>query len=220
MSRIVILCSNAAHPVMGHLEAWRDRMSADHDVRIVHDLAEAGEGDFLFLVSCTQLVPPDTRARFDRVLVLHASDLPRGRGWSPHVWAVLNGENRICVSLIDAADPVDSGDIWQQSEIRLDGSELHDEINRALFEAEIALMDWAIANCARARPRPQQGDPSHCPRRRPADSKVSADATLEQIFDQLRIADPDRFPVHFDHRGHRYTLRIEKVGPVPDDPER
>jgi methionyl-tRNA formyltransferase len=219
MSRIVILCSDPDHPVMPHLRAWQEKMEGGHEVRIAQDVAEVGEGDFLFLVSCLAIVGREVRERFGHVLVLHASDLPRGRGWSPHIWSVLNGENRLCVSLIDAADPVDSGDIWQQREILLDGSELHDEINAALFAAELALMDWAVANCGSARPRAQQGEASHCPRRRPADSQVPVEATLAEIFDRLRVADPARFPAFFEHRGHRYKLMIEKMEPVPDSRE-
>ena len=47
-------------------------------------------------------------------LVLHASDLPDGRGWSPHVWDVISGKSSLTLSLINAEDSVDTGHIWKK----------------------------------------------------------------------------------------------------------
>jgi hypothetical protein len=31
------------------------------------------------------------------------------------------------------------------------------------------------------------------------------------------VVDNERYPAFFDHRGHRYTLTIAKVGPASED---
>jgi methionyl-tRNA formyltransferase len=54
------------------------------------------------------------RAKYDSSLVLHASDLPAGRGWSPHIWAITNGAESVTLSLLEAEDQVDSGRIWKK----------------------------------------------------------------------------------------------------------
>jgi methionyl-tRNA formyltransferase len=212
MNRITIVCSDPEHPVMPHLRAWQ-AAQPEGTTEIHHRVADVGEGTFLFLISCTEIVRPDVRARFDHTLVVHASDLPRGRGWAPYVWSILEGADELCVTLLDADDPVDSGDIWQQIRVPLDGSELHDEIFEKLFAAELALMDWAVAHCATERPTPQSGEPTYYPRRTPADSEVSVEQRLVDIFDLLRVADPDRYPAFFHHRGHRYVITLEKADP-------
>jgi len=103
-----------------------------HDTAL-HDKAELQRGDILFLVSCSQLVQDLDRDKFNNGLVLHASDLPKGRGWSPYIWSVLEGTSQITVSLLEANDPVDTGAIWLKEKFDLKGHELLSEINEKLF---------------------------------------------------------------------------------------
>ena len=69
-------------------------------------------GEILFLVSCNEIIGKDVRDRYMATLVIHASDLPKGRGWSPHIWQIIEGKKEIMVSLLEAEDAVDSGAIW------------------------------------------------------------------------------------------------------------
>jgi methionyl-tRNA formyltransferase len=210
--RLSILCSSRGHPVWPWLEGWRERHSAGHAVELVETSAELSGGDLLFLVSCAELVGPAIRQAYRATLVLHASDLPEGRGWSPLVWQVLEGRRRIAVTLLEASEPVDSGPIWAQRWLELAGHELHDEIHARLFEAELALMDEAVEGFDHIAPRPQDDRPPTWHRRRgPEDSRVDPDRTLAEQFDLLRVCDPARYPAFFDFRGHRYLIRLERA---------
>jgi methionyl-tRNA formyltransferase len=113
----------------------------------------------------------------------------------------------------DARDSVDSGNIWQQRRIPLEGGELFDEINAKLFDAEIELMSWAIDHCDRSRPRPQSGEPTFCRRRTPEDSRIDPQRSIAEQFDLLRVADPQRYPAFFEYRGRNYKILIERMEP-------
>jgi methionyl-tRNA formyltransferase len=142
--------------------------------------------------------------------LIHASDLPKGKGWSPHVWAILKGANSIVVSLLNVSDPVDSGDIWMKREIQLSGTELYDEINHKLFSCEVELMSWFVENSGMQHPIKQKGDESFWRRRYPEDSRLDVYASIASQFDLLRVCDPDRFPAFLEFRGAKYILRIER----------
>jgi methionyl-tRNA formyltransferase len=132
------------------------------------------------------------------------------------VWQLLEGKRRIPVTLLDAEDKVDSGKIWKQVFVDFDGSELAPEINARISQATIALMDWALENCDSSQPREQTGEPSYYQKRTPADSEVSAQATIEEVFDQLRVADENRYPAFVRMRGKRYRIRLDLFqGDVP-----
>lgn len=208
---VSILCTDPKHPVNVWLERWVTQIAGRADVRLCRDRSEVGSGDFLFLVSCQQLIGDDIVGRFRYSLVLHASDLPKGRGMSPHVWAIVGGAQELVLTLLDARDPVDSGDIWNQRSISLRGGELYDEINAAIFDAEIGLMNWAIVNCDRSRPRPQSGEPSFYRRRTPEDSRIDPQRSIAEQFNLLRVADPDRYPAFMDFHGRRYKISIERM---------
>jgi methionyl-tRNA formyltransferase len=211
MKHVSILCTDPAHPVNACLRDWAQQQAQRAQVSIHRDWRELVGGDILFLVSCHQIIRKAVRELFRHTLVLHASALPKGRGMSPHIWQVIQGADSLCLTLLDAEDELDSGDIWHQAELRLDGTELHDEINDKLFAAEVSLMSWALEHCDDAVPRKQLGEASFFRKRTPADSQIDPTRPLTESFDQLRVADPDRYPAFFEHRGCKYRIRIDKV---------
>ena len=105
---IDILCSDKNHPVNYMLLAFQKKYS-QHDIKTFHASTDLRGGDILFLVSCSEFIQRSTREKYIKALTLHASDLPEGRGWSPHIWQILDGRREITVSLIDAEDKIDTG---------------------------------------------------------------------------------------------------------------
>ena len=216
--KISVLCSSKLHPVYPHLQTWANNVGAQHDVELVQQKAELTGGDILFLISCHEIISLHDRQKYGTCLVIHASDLPEGRGWSPHVWQILEGSNDMVVSLIEARDEVDTGPIWAQRHLLLEGHELHGEINSQLFAIELDLMNHALEIAGSAIPKPQDGrTPTYYRRRKPEDSRLDPHRSIAEQFNLLRVVDPNRFPAFFDHRGHRYLLRIEKQAGAADD---
>ena len=210
MSVIDILCSDEKHPVMPHLRTFAERHESEHTVRICHDRADLESGDFLFLISCSQIIREEHRKGYRFVLVIHSSDLPEGRGWSPQAWSILRGDEYLTVSLLEAREPVDSGRIYAKRRVDLKDWQLFDEIHHQLYSCWIELMDWALKNCEQYEPTEQEGEASYWPKRTPEDSRIDPEQSLASQFDILRISDPERFPAFFDFRGHRYFVRLER----------
>jgi methionyl-tRNA formyltransferase len=210
--KVSILCSNREHPIYPYLQGWVTAHRSQHDIELAERSANLKVlgGDILFLMSCHEMISLELRKNYRACLVVHASDLPEGRGWSPLVWQILEGKNVITVTLLEAAEPVDSGAIWHKTHIRFEGHELYDEIHAALFGAELALMDFALQNLERIMPIPQQGEASYYPRRHPKDSRLDVHLSIAEQFELLRVADNERYPAFFDHRGHRYQIILRK----------
>lgn len=209
---ISILCTDRSHPVFKSLRGWADEMILKgHSVSLLHDKACLKGGDVLFLVSCSQIVRNEERSKYKATLVLHASDLPMGRGWSPYIWAVLKGDNQITVTLLEASEPVDSGAIYLQTKFTLEGHELLPEINAKLFDAELSLMSNAVEQFESITPIPQQGEAgAYLPKRSPADSRLDPNRTIAEQFNLLRVVDSERYPAFFDYCGKRYLIKIQK----------
>lgn len=210
--KISILCNDEKHPVNVYLEDWCLRNKAEHQISMLRRLCELEGGELLFLISCNEIISSEIRAKFDKTLVIHASDLPMGRGWSPHVWQIIEGRESFTVTLLEAHDKVDHGDIWCQIEVKVPGDALWDEVNDLLFEAECQLMDRAVEDFESVIPRPQDSmlEPSYYQKRTPADSEIDPTKSISEQFDLIRICDPYRFPAYFKLRGTTYTMRIEK----------
>jgi methionyl-tRNA formyltransferase len=213
--KITILTTDSTHPVFSYLENWSKKYKDVHQIAIKSTSNELTGGDILFLISCHEYVDKILRDKYRYSLVIHASDLPFGRGWSPLVWQILDGKTDITVSLIEAGETVDSGDVWSKKMIHVEGHELYNEINENLFEIECDLMDFAINNHDKIVPLKQdESESSYYRRRYPEDSKLNPHETIAEQFDILRISDPARYPAYFEYRGYRYNLLIEKIRPI------
>lgn len=211
--KITLLCSNASHPVNAHLLRWIERNRGDHSISLVRAKEDLGGGDVLFMISCSEIISSLDRAAYRVSLVLHASDLPYGRGWSPHIWQIVGGAEVITLSLIEAEDSVDSGRIWHQVTLPISKHALWDEINEQLFSAEMALIDLAVEGFDTVIPVEQNHniEPTYFPRRKPADSKIDPECSIASQFDLIRACDPIRFPAYFELYGHKYKLVLEKI---------
>lgn len=186
------------------------RESGD-DAKFVRNSSDVQVGGVAFYLSCMKLTPLHDLAQNRVNIVVHASALPKGRGFSPIVWQVLEGKHRIPVTMILAAADADTGDILMEDEIVLNGTELNQEIRELLGRK---IQDMCLAYLQLAEPplgRPQQGDATWYARRRPQDSRLDPSRTIAEQFDLLRVVDNDRYPAFFDYRSRRYILRIVAV---------
>ncbi len=214
----ITLLTDAESWINPHLAGLKTGFEqAGHRVRWIHDPLQIEEGDVAFFLSLGRIVPEALLRRHAHNLVVHESALPRGRGWSPLTWQILEGQNEIPVSLIEAAAGVDTGDIHARETLRFSGHECVAELRAAQAAATCSLCRGFIADYPfnAASSRPQTGTPGHYPRRRPADSRLDPDKTLRDQFNLLRVCDPERYPAFMEIDGRRYEVRVTPVSPSP-----
>jgi methionyl-tRNA formyltransferase len=209
---ITILSGSKKHPVYVWLNKWTEKHNKNHQIDFICSKQEIVGGDVLFLISCPELIEKKLRDKFKKTLIIHASDLPSGRGWSPHIWSIINGEKEVVVTLLEAEDNVDSGDIWKKIKLKIPKTALYDEINDLIFELEMNLMDYAIEHFYSITPKAQDIsiNSSYWPRRTPADSEIDVNKSINEQFDLIRVCDPERFPAFFYKDGIKFVMRIEK----------
>ncbi|RGP41829.1 Methionyl-tRNA formyltransferase [Altererythrobacter insulae] len=184
---------------------------AGHTANLFEKQSEVARGDVAFYLSCTGITPPEILARNQVNLVVHASDLPKGRGFSPLAWQVFEGLNDIPVTMITMEDEVDAGDILMQRHLHFAGHELNDEMRTAMGQVIVDMCLDAVQVSERPNGRKQEGDSTWYRRRRPADSELDPQKSIAEQFNLLRIVDNESYPAFFDLQGHRYILKIERV---------
>jgi len=214
--KVSIVCSNPSHPVNAFLEAWMKRESNVHDIELVRKICHLTGGEILLLVSCNEILTHKHRALYRASLVLHASDLPRGRGWSPHIWEIASGSALITLSLIEAEDRLDSGRIWKKIQISVPNNALWDEINYLLFSAEIQMIDFALKAFQQIEPvepieQSNKVVPTYYRLRNKQDSCLDPNKSIAEQFDLIRIYDSNKYPTFFDYMGQRFVLKLEKI---------
>lgn len=183
-------------------------LSLHHDSRLIHNSKDVEQGDILFLLSC-QNIFKDLHLNKNNI-VIHASDLPKGRGWSPMTWQILEGKSEIIVSLFEATSKVDAGVIYLQELLEFDGSELLPELQEKLSKKIVKLAKEFVELYPNITGREQFGEPTYYPRRTPKDSELDINKTIDEQFNLLRVCDNDQYPAFFIKNGVKYILKIEK----------
>jgi len=163
-----------------------------------------------FYLSCVNITPPNILLLNERNLVVHASDLPKGRGFSPLTWSILDDENDIPVCLFEAKIELDSGPIIYRDYLAFEGHELINEMRLELGKKTVELCLRFIQEQTAPAGTPQTGEPTSLLPRRPKDSEIDPSKTIQSQFNQFRVADNESYPTFFTHSGHRYRLLIEK----------
>jgi len=185
-----------------------------HDAVFARSYDEVRHGDIAFYLSCMRLTPANILARNHWNFVVHASALPKGRGFSPLVWQILEGASEIPITMITMAKEADAGEIVMQRVMPLAGHELNDELRRKVG-TNIVEMCVELANqTTPATSQKQKGEATWYRRRFPSDSRISTSESLADQFELLRVVDNERYPAFFDFRDRRYVLRIEDLGPT------
>ena len=209
---ITLMCDNLNSWIIPYIEELKEEIKElGHKVKVIHDYKKITSGDLLFLLSCEKILPVSYMKMNKHNLVIHESDLPKGKGWSPLTWQVLEGKNIIPITLFEAVESVDSGDIYLQEFIHLDGSELLEEIKhkQGLYTKKLILE--FIKRYPNIQGKPQQGKESFYPKRSPKDSQLDINKTIKEQFNLLRVVDNERYPAYFILNGKKYIVKIHKV---------
>jgi methionyl-tRNA formyltransferase len=185
--------------------------------RFCSDAEQVGGGGIAFYLGCIRVTPREILERNPRNLVVHESDLPQGRGFSPMTWQILQGRTSIPVCLLEAVDEVDGGPVIYRDALHFAGHELIDELRAALGAKTLDLCLRFLSEPLPLRGEPQCGVPSRYPRRHPLDSKLDPHKSFAEQFNLLRVVDNQRYPAFFELHGWRYKIQIEKM---PQDEKR
>ena len=205
--KIQILCDNPASWIIPYAKNLKEELlSLKYDVCYLERHDEVEAGDVLILLSCEQIFKNLELNKHN--LVVHESDLPNGKGWSPLTWQIIEGASSITVTLFEASFKVDDGPIYEQEIIEFNGTELVGELRSLQAKATMKLLHRFISKFPDINGKPQTGESTFYRRRTKEDSKLSTDKSLAEHFNILRISDNQRYPAWFEMDGKKFELHI------------
>jgi len=131
----------------------------------------------------------------------------------PKIPLQIEGKQKIPVTLFEAEDAVDSGPIYLQNCMVLEGHELVDELRSKQADATLDLCREFVQRYPEIihEAVAQSGEESFYPRRRAEESRLDPQKTIVEQFNLLRVVDNERYTAFFDWQGKRYLIKIEKV---------
>jgi methionyl-tRNA formyltransferase len=175
---------------------------------ISHNPLDVKDQDLVFILGYTKILKKDFLKSNKMNLVVHESDVPKGKGFSPVQWQILEGAKSIPVCLIEADINVDSGDILAKDKFDLSGHELYGEIRRKQAFATIKIIDNFLKNYPNYSRMKQIGKETFYPKRTIEDGELDINKSIKSQFNLLRIGNNDAWPSFFYHKKKKYYLKI------------
>ncbi len=166
--------------------------------------------DIVFPINFTKILSKRFLKNNKLIMIIHASNLPEDKGFAPMTNQILKGKNEIFFSLIKADAKVDSGDICFKTKIKLDGTELYDELRKKqAFEIKKMIQKF-LKDYPNVSFTKQKGLGSFNKRRRSNDSKLNIEKSIKSQLNLLRVCDNENFPSFFYYKNRKYILKIYK----------
>ena len=185
------------------------------DVNFINDSNELPNNSIVFILSYFKILKKADLAKNIHNIVIHESDLPSGKGWSPASWSILEGKSQLTLTLFEAVEACDAGDIYFKDTIELRGDELADEWRKKIALKKLDMCVTFLSNLEfyknnKISQSSTNIQPSFYPKRTKEDSKLDVDKSIREQFNLLRIVDNDLYPAFFELNGCRYILQISK----------
>jgi len=163
--------------------------------------------NYLFIVEEDILSWPEKYA-----INFHGSLLPKYRGRTPHVWAIINAEKETGVTAHIMEKGCDTGDIVLQKKIKiyedLTGADILDEFKRIYPELILELTE-KIENGKIKRVKQDNSKATYFGKRTPEDSQINWGWQKERIYNWVR-AQADPYPGAFTLLGNQKII-IDKI---------
>lgn len=164
--------------------------------------------DLIISVNYLFILEPDVIYLSEYVINLHGSLLPKYRGRTPHVWAIINNEKETGVTAHFIDEKCDSGDIILQKIIEID---IHDTGASILKKYEVVYpkMIFEIINRINAgslqRIKQDETKATFFGKRTPADGLINWNWHKERIYNWVR-AQSFPYPGAYTYYNHKKVI--------------
>jgi methionyl-tRNA formyltransferase len=182
----------SASPVKQTAERLRLRVAQPERIRDEQAVAQilGDRPDLFVVVAYGQIIPASllTGPRLGAVN-LHASLLPRHRGPAPIAWAILQGDERSGVTVMQMDRGVDTGPILTQLEVPIAPDETASTLEVRLAQRGAELMVETISRLDQGTVqavRQEEEGATHAPRLRSDDGKLNTEMPAREIDRRVR----------------------------------
>jgi methionyl-tRNA formyltransferase len=151
------------------------------DLEDLHGL----EVDLAVVVAYGRIIPTALLEQIPMVN-LHFSLLPRWRGAAPVERALLAGDTRTGVCLMEVAEGLDTGAIFDVTEVEIAGDDTLDSLRTRLVDLGTGMVLRALTD-GFAEPQPQIGEPVHAAKIDPSELELDWQDSATQLSRVVRL---------------------------------
>lgn len=177
--------------------------------------------DLMFAVSWRYLIPENVYSQAHLgAYVFHDSLLPAYRGFSPTVWAIINGEDHTGVTLFEIAATVDSGAVVDQQRVSIDDDDTIATVLERVTQAYLEILARNLPSLMSGNTVSVEQDHSRATytcRRLPNDNLINWQKPAQEVYNLIRAVTTPYPGAYTTFKGRK--LIIWKAQLLRDYPE-
>ena len=184
-----------------------------NNVLFYNDHKKLRKCDLTIILSYFKIIEKKYLLKSNYNILVHESNLPKGRGMSPLTWQLLNKKKLITFSLINANEKIDNGDLIFKKKVYFKDTLLFKEIKSLQLKNQLYLIIKFLNKISRRHKikfYKQKGKVSNYKSRKPDDHEISIKKTIEKQFNLLRTSDNKNYPCFFIYKKQKYFIKIFK----------
>ena len=168
--------------------------------------------DLTVMLSYYKIIPSKYLNNTKYNLVVHESDLPKGRGFSPLFHQIINGKTWITFSLFECLKNMDSGKIYFKKKFYFSPTLIYEEIKNHQINCALKLLDIFLKKLKNKKKlikgKDQKGNATFFKKLKNETSEININKTLDSQINILRTRDNDNFPSYFYYKKRKYILKL------------
>lgn len=182
-------------------------------VQFINNKRKIKKGDVLLLVSCKSILKKSDLKKNKYNVVIHPSKLPYGKGSASVSYSILKNRKKIYITLFEASENLDSGDIYLQDYFKLEGTELSDEIRFKQAKLTSSLIINFLKKIKKnqiTKLKQKKVNEKILKKRFPKDSELNINKTIKSQINLIRTCDNLRYPGFFYYKKKKFIIKFYK----------
>ena len=171
-----------------------------------------GDFDITLMLSYYKIIPPKYLNITKYNLVVHESNLPKGRGFSPLYHQIIEGKTLITFSIFECLKEMDSGKIYLKKKFYFSPTLIYNEIKERQLDSALILFDMFIKKIKNKKNYiksiDQKEKPSYFKKFKSTASKIDITKTIKSQINIMRTRDNNNFPSYFYYKKRKFIIKL------------
>lgn len=210
MYRIGFLFDKKNNWISKYFDKTQFKLSKKYKFSFLYSEQNIKNYDVLFVINYMKIIDQKILNKNKLNLVVHESNLPKGKGFAPVQWQILNNKSSIPVKLIEATQQVDSGDIYGETHFKVEKTYLNNEIRQSQANATVKIINNFLKKYPKYTKKKQKGLETFYKRRLKKHSELNPKKSIIENFNLLRVCDNEKYPAFFKYKNQIFFLKISK----------
>ena len=196
MKKISILVDHKSWILKYARLLFKEIKSLNYSVKLARKHSEIKKGDALFILGCKSLLKKSVLIKNKFNLVIHESDLPRGKGMSPVSNQILKKRKKIICSMFNATQKMDNGPIVLKDSFEVKRDDFYEEwrLKQGMTTIKMCLkflnLKQIVLKC-------QKGKPTYFKKLNKNMFEININSSIKKQHQILQAADFKKFVPFF-----------------------